>query len=110
MQKEMVLGDYQKIVQVQENLHPGRTDNVMIAFECYNLGFERGREGVTEYPLQRIIDILTDNLETEKTVRFNLTSEGYVELCFKDGKNPAVNCLTLLPDEEEAPIVQVIEC
>lgn len=114
-QKEMVLGDYTKIRDVQERLHPEGVDNVMIAFECYNLGFERGREGVTEYPLQRIIDLLTENLETEKTVRFNLTSEGHVELCFSDGENPAEMSLTVLPDgeepaplEEDDPLIQII--
>jgi len=119
MNKEFTFGDYKRLEEVLQNTHPGTpVERCELANEAYALGFERGKEGVTEYPLQKIIDLLTEAQETEKYITFSVSSEGYAVLAFRNGENPAYVEITLDPeampngealDDPEDPLRELIE-
>lgn len=118
MNKEFTFGDYQRLEEVLKRTNPDGVERSVLANEAYALGFERGKEGVTEYPIQVIIDLLKEAQETEKYVRFSVTSEGYAELSFRDGENPAEMALTLEPGampngetwlDPEDPLTEIIK-
>ena len=97
--REFTLNDYIRIASIDYEV-PGGVEKCVFMEEAYALGFDRGREGVVKYPLQRIIDILSANLDKEKTVRFSISSEGYLQMNFRN-EVPGENTLTLLPEGEE---------